>query len=915
MALAQLISPRPIWLGVAALACLSASTIVSPAHPVAAQSETEGDWVSQILVPRREIGPAEWIRLEGTSRPGEYLGAVGSEAAWLGFETGEGEVWVHPLKVAQNIQLSFSTPRYAQPIPGKNVAKRVEAGPGHVAVTYSHEGFVVRQHVVAPRDLPGILILLEVDAVVDLEIQVGFQPVLQLAWPGGFGGQYLFWDQGNRAFVLSESQRQKNAVIGSPWAVEASAHPAHRLAEAPSVFVIPVDLERAEDEFIPIGIVGGISPREEVLETYRELLSRAGHLPEEVMGEAREASRRTLTFDASWKPDRPIASDNPTSAQDQFRGSALVDPEAVVEWAKINLGEQRVCNPDLGCGLVAGWGPSGTSLRPGFGWFFGGDASINSLAMDATGQWDEVADGLRFMARYQRNDGKMPHEISQSAAYLPWFDDYPYAYYHADTTPYWIVALWQYWLASGDSELLGELWPAVERAYQWCLSVETDGDGIIENTTGGLGAIEVGGLGEGIHQDIYLAAVWVQAIHGVADMAGTLGEASLSDEARSLGARATATLNRRYWMPEEGHHAFGILQGGGTNGNLTAWPATALAFGLMDRQEAEGSLRALAGDAIATNWGARLLSTESGLYDPLHYNNGMVWPFMTGFVAWAQYEYRRPWNGFPLLEALWRLHGDWSLGRHPENLSGAFYQTLDATVPHQFFASSMLVTPLARGLLGWAPDAPRARTRLAPQPHPRWTGFSARNLRVGETSIEVRYRRNLQGVEVQLQSTGPEVEMTYVQAIPLGATEVRASASVDAALGRQQQGLHDIQQEMVFTLREEAPVRLSFQWVGGLEAYTEPQPTLSPGAMSGGIRILDFLRDGEDWVLSVEGEGGTQEAVRLLGAAVTVDDDGVEVRGETEEQSALLIRFPAGRPRVVKTIRLSPAVPNRQGPV
>ncbi len=217
--------------------------------------------------------------LKGPARPGQYLGAVGPEAAWLGFETGEGEVWAHPLKVARDIRLSFSIPQYAEAIPGGQLAASVEVAPGHVQVTYSHEAFVVRQHVLAPRDLPGILILLEVDAVVDLEIRVEFQPVLQYAWPGGFGGQYLFWDQESRAFILSESLRERNAVFGSPWAQDASAHPAHQLAEAPSVFVIPVDPERIRNELIPIGIVGAIASREEVLATYRELLDRAATLP------------------------------------------------------------------------------------------------------------------------------------------------------------------------------------------------------------------------------------------------------------------------------------------------------------------------------------------------------------------------------------------------------------------------------------------------------------------------------------------------------------------------------------------------------------------------------------------------------------------------------------------------------------
>ncbi len=856
-----------------------------------AQADPTSREVGAFRVPRMDLSLPPRLRLEGPARGEHYLGVVGPESAWLGFETGEGEIWTHPMKVARDLRFRFSVPQYEDPISGNRIASRVETAPGHAIVTYAHEGFVVRQHVLAPQNLPGILILLEVDAVVDLEIHVEFQPVLQYAWPGGFGGQYLFWDQENGAFVLSESLRERNAVIGSPWARDASAHPAHRLAEAPSVFVIPVDRERARQELIPIGIVGGISPREEVLATYRKLLEGAASLPRELEHHALEASLNTLALRVQW-PGKG------SHAAEMWGESQLI-----LGWAKANLSEQRVCNPDLGCGFVAGWGPSGTSFRPGFGWFFGGDAAINTLAMDATGQWEDVAEALRFLARYQRADGKIPHEISQSAARIPWFEAFPYGYYHADTTPYWILALWQYWRASGDEELLRELWPAVEKAYRWCLSVDTDGDGIIENTTGGLGAIEVGGLGEGIHQDIYLAAVWIEAARGMGEMARALEEASLAVEADAIFARGRTALNRSYWMPEEGYHAFGILQGGGTNGNLTAWPATALAFGLMDSNEAEGTLRYLAGDAISSSWGARLLSTGSALYDPLHYNNGMVWPFMTGFVAWGQYQYRRPWAGFPLLNALWSLHQDWSLGRHPENLSGAYYQTLDATVPHQFFASSMLVTPLARGLLGWEPDAPRGRAVLAPQPPPEWTGFDVENLRVGDTRIHLAYQRNGGSVEVELESQGPEIELTYVQAIPLGAENVHMEGSPGVGTIGQRAERHEIQGRATFTLSEGTPVRLAFQWSGGLEVYTDLSQELLPGSISRGARILDFTREGEDWILVVEGEGGREESVLLMGEPVLAEVGRILPHVEGGPWK-LQIPFPESGSRVTRTIRI-----------
>ncbi len=677
--------------------------------------------------------------------------------------------------------------------------------------------------------------------------------------------------------------------------------------------------------FIPIVIVGGVAPREEVLAQYRFFLSNARSLYRENQRWAREVRDQALDIRVLNSPatDSPSsgadarethppagsgASSPPTSAARAGSGTfpaGIQDPVATaLEWAKVNLEEQRSCNPDLGCGMVAGWGPSGTSLRPGFGWYFGGDAAINSLAMDATGQWDLVAEGLRFLARYQRADGKIPHEISQSAGTIPWFTDFPYAYYHADTTPFWILALWNYWRASGDGALVRELWPNLKLAYEWCLSVETDGDGIIENTTGGLGAIEVGGLGEGIHQDIYLAAVWVEALKGTVQMATFMDEGAMVSQAQALLETATRTLNTAYWRPEEDHLAFGILRDGTTNDNLTAWPGTALAFGLLGSDQAHGTLRQLAGDAISSSWGARLLSTESDLYDPLHYNNGAVWPFMTGFVSWAQYAYRRPWAGFPLLKALLGLTYDFSLGRHPENLSGAYYQTMDTTVPHQFFATSMLVTPLVRGLLGWNPNAPEGKATLAPQPPPSWRGMDVREIRVGQSHIRLLYVREPERVVVRLIVRGPPVELTYIQDIPLGARDVALSGTQGtqriSVSGDRGQGLA----QTVF-LREDRPAQLEYRWVGGL-SVEPPDLPLKLGATSGGLRILDFLREDDTWVLELEGDGGKSHTLVLFGEALETEDG---IRMDPDPGSgrmALSVPF-QGQGRVVKTLRLKPA--------
>src|SRR5439155_1434052 len=85
--------------------------------------------------------------------------------------------------------------------------------------------------------------------------------------------------------------------------------------------------------------------------------------------------------------------------------------------------------------LLAGFRTSGESERPGFAWLFGRDALWTALALDAEGDVAATRTALDFLKKYQRADGKIPHEISQSAAFIPWFTDYPYPWNSADATP------------------------------------------------------------------------------------------------------------------------------------------------------------------------------------------------------------------------------------------------------------------------------------------------------------------------------------------------------------------------------------------------------------------------------------------------------------------------------------------------
>ena len=352
-------------------------------------------------------------------------------------------------------------------------------------------------------------------------------------------------------------------------------------------------------------------------------------------------------------------------------------------------------------------------------------------------------------------------------------------------------------------------------------------------------------------------------------MARVVGDAEVEARAPGLRDLARRTLNEAYWSSERGFHAFALLRSGGTKDDLTVWPAAGLMFGLFDQGPAEATLRHLAADAISTDWGARMLSSGSDLYDPLQYNSGTVWPFVTGFVSLGQYRYRRPWAGFHLMDAVKQMTFDWSLGRHPELLSGAFYSPLDETVPHQFFASSMLPTPLIRGLLGWEPDAPNGAATLAPQLPADWDRLAVRSLWVGGTRVDAVIERGPGRTRVVLGSEGPPVALTYVAALPPGGRDARVLVDGQPLRDGADSSERDRATVHVPLTLEGADRQIDIRWSGGLEVVP-PRISLEPGQTSGGMRVIDFDRADGVWRLAVEGESGRTYGVHLVGEPVRI---------------------------------------------
>ncbi len=422
-------------------------------------------------------------------------------------------------------------------------------------------------------------------------------------------------------------------------------------------------------------------------------------------------------------------------------------------------------NPTLGTGLVAGFRTAGDSERPGFAWFFGRDALWSSFALSSTGDFANVRTALDFLAKYQRKDGKIPHEISQSAALIPWFSGYKYPWNATDATPLFVIAHADLYRATGDAAYLKESWDGIARAWRYAAASDLDHNGLIDNSKSGHGWVEGGALYPP-HEEFYLQGLWIEACSAMAELAAVAGDAPAAKLAKDAGARAAAAAEKIYWLPERGFYAFATMQppeeprkaDPGPNRERiakrmaqldkaaivdedTVLPAVPLWFGRAQDERAQSQVDHLGAAAMAADWGQRIIANDSELYDPISYHYGSVWPLFTGWTAMGAYRYGRPHVAFQSLMANVLLDAPGARGSVTELLSGDFMYPFGRSSPHQVWSEAMVLTPIVRGLFGLELSQGGKALRIAPQLPATWEHAAVRRIPAAGGAVDLVFER------------------------------------------------------------------------------------------------------------------------------------------------------------------------------
>ena len=672
------------------------------------------------------LTPQPSRELTRTIRTWEFLPVVGSRAGLFGNEAGRFEAWVYPLKLFREFHLTFHVGD--RDLPAESLARTLTVRPESASILYAGDNFRVRETLCVPVNEAGAVILLEVETAQPLEVEAGFTGDFQLEWPAALGGTYVNWDEKEHAVTFGEEARKYAALVGSPTAADAHlSYQTNYSASDENTFRLGVTQKRKETKVIVIA--ASVAGRADAEKNYERLLTSYA-----------DAVRQSSDYYRAYL-DKTVSLELPDPALQQ-----------AYDWARISTIQGMVDNPFLGSGLVAGYRTSGVGQRPGFAWFFGRDSMWTSLALNAEGDYSTTRTALDFVSKYQREDGKVPHEISQSASLVPWFKDYPYAYVSADATPLFIIAMNDYAVQSGDLAFARDKWDNLWRAYQFMHSTY-DERGFAKNLGVGHGWIEGGPLLP-VKNEYYQAGLAVEALHALSNLARLVGRDDVSKQLAAEFAQREPALDQAFWSPELKAYSYALKSDNQRGDEASVLTTVPMWFGLSDASHADQTITQLAAEDHQTDWGMRIISQQSKVYDGSGYHYGSVWPLFTGWASVAEYRYHRAFPAYANLRANALLGADGALGHFTEVLSGDYYQSFATSSPHQIWSAAMVISPILRGMFGLETDAEKHQITLAPHVPADWMSFSIHNVRVGDVSVDFQYRKAADSVELEVKRNG-----------------------------------------------------------------------------------------------------------------------------------------------------------------
>jgi hypothetical protein len=763
---------------------------------------------------------------------------VGQHGAILGQQDGSFEAWLWPTKVLSEFRITAELEDYPVPIDLNQLAAVIDVTPEMTTITYSHAGFTVRQRMFAARgaDSGAVAVVFEIDSVRSIELTFRFRLDMMRMWPApNFGPAGAEWVKEGGYYKVETSDPDISGAIAIPRGTPGIRPFQERARIYPTEIKLRVDPKTDAGLAFPLlfSLVGAKEPAD------RKLADLNDRVAAMYTGAA--------AYYQSYLADR-LRAETPDKAFDES-----------LRWAEVAIDQARVALHSE-TGLGAGFYTSGDAYRPGFGWFFGRDAEWTSYAINSYGDFALTRETLAFLIRRQRDDGKMIHEFSQTADLVDW-KSRPYFYASADATPLFVMAMEDYVNTSGDVAFLRKNWEAVRRAYEFTRTHDSDDDGIYDNSEG-TGWVE-DWKPDLPHQEIYLAALDEQSADATSRLASLMDDGALVAAARERAGLIRTRMEAEYYDPQARFYAFSRNKDGTLDRTATIFPAVAWWSGRLALAQPAAMFGRWASSEFSTDWGTRDISPQTQFYDPISYHEGSVWPLYTGWVSLAEYRTGRTLSAYAHLMQNADLTWAQDLGAVTELLSGAFYQTFGRSSSHQTWSSAMVLTPALRGLFGLDWDALHRTLRLAPHLPAAWNSARLVNVRLGESRLDIEYRR-----------VGKQLNMTARSATPEVLCLVKGDAPRDRPCAASPSTTHQLSIDL-------PPVELGI-----------PHGLPLAGSETTGLKVTSESVSPDRAEFKLEAPAGSRYELPLR-----IHRSGLRISGGEVAGDKLVVRFPAGSGR------------------
>lgn len=807
-----------------------------------------------LMMPRppRESWPAPDDR-PSVIKPADdgYYQVSGMRMVLMGNEKGGiREVWSHPFMALRDFTTWIQPDGELLPLPLDSLSASVSIRPGYLNRIYQGNGYTISETIVAEPEGNAAVVHYVYEGDRKAELHITFSVPFRLMWPYSHKVPGLLrygHPTGTGVLAVTDGSGDFACMAGS---VQAGSRAEAGQAGA----FIPDSLGRFTATATAEAKVSAHQQYTLQPGDHLDILITAGNNGlEELAGRFAEIAASPYQVELKRK-----------KSLHGFFDEALVleSPDTLFneawKWLLAGVNSFYIETPGLGKSLVAGHNTTGTGWngghevdgRPGYAWYFGRDAQWSAMALLHYGDFGKVREILSTFCRFQDLNGKIYHELTTTG----------FAHYDAsDATPLFIVLAGRYLQHSGDTAFIRSIWPNILSAYAFCLSTDTDGDHLIENTNVGHGWVEGGPL-FGSHTSLYLASCWNEALLQLSGMAEQLGEESFGRQCASEALRINDIINGDFYNAETRQYRQGKMADGSWHEMASVMPSVPGLFGHLKSDGLCSFLDLTAGNEYITEYGSRILSCLSPHYRPNGYHSGSVWPLFTGWHALSAWKGSRPEMAFSLTMGNMMIYRHWGYGYIEEVLHGAAYKPA-GVCRHQCWSATMALQPLVEGMLGFTPEATRKRINLNPWFPPQWAHFAARNLKCGAALIHFSMEKTDTRIVYRFTSEAPYPnEIQFGPYLPAGTLVKKVIMNGSIVIPEVRTHAAYTQVQLGFTPTGRDIIEVEFK--PGFAVI--PQPRLpAPGDAPEGFRILSARYDNQGYHIETEGPAGTTAILEI----------------------------------------------------